>query len=180
MRSSGQDREGDAEGRVRPLAGQGVSTGRDPVTGRRAQRTITGPTRKTVEAEVRRIGTAVDNGTYARPWDGTVAEVLDDYLKAAAFEREANTVLSYTKALLPARDRLGRRKARSVTRQDIEDLRDWMLTEGRRRGGKPGTALGPRSVRLTLGRLSAAFEQACRDGRLAVNPCRYVRQPSQP
>lgn len=55
-----------------------------------------------------------------------------------------------------------------------------MLTEGRRRGGKPGTPLGPRSVRLTLGRLSAAFELACMDSRLAANPCRYVKLPSQP
>jgi len=67
-----------------------------------------------------------------------------------------------------------------VTRQDIERFRDWMLAEGRRRGGKPGTPLGPRSVRLTLGRLSAAFEMACRDNRLAVNACQYVRLPSQP
>ena len=63
--------------------------------------------------------------------------------------------------------------------RDIEQLRDWMLEQGRRRGGKPGTGLGARSVRLTLGRLSAAFEQACQDGRLAANPCRYVKLPSQ-
>jgi hypothetical protein len=138
---------------------RGVSTGKDPVTGKRTQRTITGPTKKAVEAEVRRIGVAVDKGTYTKPWDGTVAEILDDYLESVAFERGANTGLSYAKALLPARDRLGRRLARSVTLKDIEHLRDWMLTEGRRRGGKPGTPLGPRSVRLTLGHLAAAFER---------------------
>jgi integrase len=159
---------------------RGVSTGTDPVTGRRTQRTITGKTKREVEAEVKRIGVAVDNRTYVKPWDGTVAEVIDAYLASAAFEREANTVLSYTKALLPVRDRLGSRNARSVTRQDIEQLRDWMLAEGRRCGGKPGTPLGPRSVRLTLSRLSAAFELACRDGRMAANPCRYVDLPSQP
>lgn len=54
-----------------------------------------------------------------------------------------------------------------------------MLTAGRRRGGKPGTGLGARSVRLTLGRLSAAFELACRDGKLARNPCQYVPLPRQ-
>jgi hypothetical protein len=42
----------------------------------------------------------------------------------------------------------------------IRFLVDWMLTSGRKRGGKPGTGLGPRSVRLTLGRLKAAFEMA--------------------
>jgi integrase len=78
------------------------------------------------------------------------------------------------------RERLGQHKLQSITRQDIEALRDWMLTEGRRRGGEPGSGLGPRSVRLTLGRLSAAFELACQDGKLNANPARYVRLPSQP
>lgn len=54
-----------------------------------------------------------------------------------------------------------------------------METSGRRRGGKVGTGLGPRSVRLTFGRLKAAFELACRDRRLAANPCQYAEQPDQ-
>jgi integrase len=77
------------------------------------------------------------------------------------------------------RERLGNRAARSITREDIEALRDWMLTEGRKRGGKPGSGLGARSVRLTLGRLSAAFTLAIRDRRLSVNPCAYVALPAQ-
>jgi integrase len=68
----------------------------------------------------------------------------------------------------------------SITREDIEGLRDWMLTAGRKRGGKPGTGLGARSVRLTISRLSAAFEQAVDDGKLARNPCRGVRLPKLP
>jgi integrase len=167
------------DGSVRWRA-RGVSTGRDPATGKRTQRTITAKTKKEVQAEVARITGKVADGTYTPRWDGLVSEVIDDYLKSAAFEREANTRLSYTKALLPARERLGQRKARSITRQDVEQLRDWMLAEGRRRGGKPGTGLGPRSVQLTLGRLSAAFELACQDNRLAANPCRYVKLPGTP
>jgi integrase len=50
---------------------------------------------------------------------------------------------------------------------------------GRKRGGRPGTGLSARSARLTLGRLSAAFEMACEDNRLQANPCRYVRLPAQ-
>ena len=68
-------------------------------------------------------------------------------------------------------------RASAVTRQDIEGLRDWMTTGGRRRGGTPGAGLGPRSVRLTIGRLSAAYEQAIDDGKLARNPCRKVPLP---
>ncbi len=46
------------DGTVRCRA-RGVSTSKDPVTGRRTQRTITGKTKKKVETEVRRIGHAV-------------------------------------------------------------------------------------------------------------------------
>jgi integrase len=52
-----------------------------------------------------------------------------------------------------------------------------MLASGRKRGGKPGSGLGARSVRLTISRLSAAFEQAADDGKVTRNPCRGVRLP---
>jgi integrase len=127
-----------------------------------------------------RTSTAVTEGTYVPPWDGTVSELIDAYLKAVGFGREANTVLSYRNALEPARERLGHKRAKAITRQIIEDeLRDWMLTEGRRRGGKRGTGLGARSVILTIGRFAAAFELACRDRKLAHNPCQYVELPRQ-
>ena len=55
------------DGSVRWRA-RGVSTGRDPVTGSRTQRTISGATKGEVEREVRKIGVAVDRGTYTKPW----------------------------------------------------------------------------------------------------------------
>jgi integrase len=54
---------------------------------------------------------------------------------------------------------------------------DWILTSGRRRGGQAGTGLGPRSVRLTLGRLKAAFEMAVDEGRLVRNVVKLVTPP---
>ena len=168
-----------ADGKSVRWRARGVNTGGGPDC-KRHQVTITGKTKKEVELEVARITGKVADRTYTPKWDGTVAEVLDDYLKSAAFEKEANTRLSYEKALLPVREQLGNRKVRSITRDDVEQSRNWMLAEGRRRGGKRGTGLGPRSVQLTMGRLSAAFEQACRDNRLAANPCRWVPVPSQP
>ena len=48
--------------------------------------------------------------------------------------------MSYRDAFRPVRERLGNRKLQSVTKADIENLVDWMLTSGRKRGGKPGTA----------------------------------------
>ena len=106
-------------------------------------------------------------------------DALDAYLASALFEREAATAVSYTGALLPVRERLGRRKLQSLTRADVEALRDWLLTSGRRRGGTPGTGLGARSVALTLGRLKAALAMACADGWLARNPAEHVRPPRQ-
>ncbi|HTX28862.1 MAG TPA: tyrosine-type recombinase/integrase [Streptosporangiaceae bacterium] len=167
-----------ADGKTIRWRAQGVSAGKDPATGKRMQRTVTGKTQKEVRDEVARITGKVADRTYVRPSKATVADVINAYLKTASFEAEANTVLSNRVSLLPALDRLGDRQARSVTRADIEELRDYLLSSGRRRGGKPGTGLSPRSVRLTLGRLSAAFDQACEDGKLSVNPCRYVRKPA--
>jgi hypothetical protein len=48
---------------------------------------------------------------------------------------------NYEDAFRPVRERLGTRPLQSITKADIEDLMDWMLTAGRRRGGKPGTGL---------------------------------------
>ena len=119
------------------------------------------------------------SGTFTDRTAETVNEALDAYLESACFERAANTRVSYAGALLPVRERLGARKLQSITRKDVEELRDWMLTSGRRRGGTPGTPLGARSVRLTLGRFRAALEMACQDGRLARNPAEHVRLPKQ-
>ena len=157
-----------------------LDVGRDPVTGKRRQRRYTFARMKDARAELGRLTGAVADGTFTDRSRETVSEALDAYLASACFERADNTRVSYTNALLPVRERLGRRKLQSLTRKDIEDLRDWMLAQGRRRGGIPGTPLGPRSARLTLGRLKATLEMACQDGRLAANPARYVRMPAQP
>jgi integrase len=155
-----------------------VDIGRDE-NGRRQQLTRTFDTKREARAELSRIRHQRNEGTYVKPSKTTVSELLDSYLRAACFEKEENTKVSYRNALLPVRERLGTREAQSITRGDIEELRDWMLASGRRRGGKPGTGLSARSVRLTLGRLSAAFEMAVEDGQLARNPVRHVKPPKQ-
>jgi integrase len=76
------------------------------------------------------------------------------------------------------RERLGGRHLQTITRADVENLVTWMLTSGRRRGGKAGSGLSARSVRLTLGRLTAALEDAVAEGKLGRNPARYVKPPT--
>ncbi len=107
------------------------------------------------------------------------SQLCDRYLDHATYGKSENTKESYRIALLPVRDMYGDRKARDLDRTDIEALRDHMLSAGRRRGGKPGTGLGTRSVRLTLGRLSAAYELAIRDRKLSHNPVRFAALPAQ-
>jgi integrase len=157
-----------------------ADVGADPVTSRRRQRTYTFRRMKDARAELGRLTGAVADGTFVDRSRETLSQALDKYLASAVFERSANTAASYRNCLLPVRERLGHRKLQSITRADIEQLRDWMLAEGRKRGGEPGTGLGAPSVRQTLGRLRAALELACMDGRLAVNPARYVRMPAMP
>ena len=168
-----------ADGKTVRYRARGVSVGRDPVTGKRMQRTISGAKKKDVEAEVRKIGHQVDKGTYTRPWDGTVAELCDSYLRVACRGREANTQVAYRHALRIPRQRLGARRAMSVSKDDIENLVDFALTQGRARGGKPGTGLGTATVRMMISQLSAAFEMAVDDDKMARNPCRKVRVKSK-
>jgi hypothetical protein len=163
------------DGSVRWRA-RGVSVGKDPATGKRMQRTITCRTQKELRAELNRVGYAVDRGTYAKPWDGTVAELIDGYLDNGAGVWEANTRVSYANALQPAREWFGRRKARAIVREDVEDYKRHLQMAGRRRGGARGTGLSPRSVNLALGQLQAAFDLAERDGKIARNPVRFVKR----
>ena len=52
-----------------------------------------------------------------------------------------------------------------------------MATSGRKRGGKAGTGLGPRSIGLTLGRLTAALESALLEGLVVRNVAKLVAPP---
>jgi integrase len=153
-----------------------VDIGHDE-NGKRQQITRTFDKLKEARAELSRIRHEMDRGTFVKPSELTVSEYLDEYFTGATRGRRESTKASYRYAFLPVRERLGARKLQSITKADIEDLVDWMLTAGRRRGGEPGTALGARSVRLTLGRLKAAFEMAVNEGKLVRNVVKLVQPP---
>ncbi len=148
-------------------------------TEKRKQETHTFAKLSDAKAELARLTYQSDTGEYAGRWNGTVSDLIDRYLKHAGDGAEENTKLSYRNALAPARERLGGLRARDVDREHIREFKDWMLASGRRRGGRPGTALSARSVRPTMGRLSAAYELAIIDRKLTYNPVRYVRLPRQ-
>lgn len=152
-----------------------TDTGRDPVTGRRRQKTHTFDRKKDAERELARIRHQRNTGTYVADSKTTVGEFLDEYLQGATRGRRASTARNYRDSFRCVREKLGDRPLQSVTKADVEDLVDYMRTAGRKRGGKPGTGLGPRSINLTLGRLVAAFEVAVNEGRLARNVAKLVQ-----
>jgi len=153
-----------------------VDIGRDD-DGKRQQLTRTFGKLKEARAELSRIRDETNKGTYIKPSAETVNDYLDGYLRGATRDRRATTKENYRHAFGPVRERLGARELQSITKRDIDDLIDWMQASGRRRGGKPGTALGARSVRLTLGRLTAALEMAVCEGKLVRNVAKLVEPP---
>ncbi len=118
--------------------------GRDQETGKRKQITRTFDRKKDADAELARVTHQRATGAYVAPSKLTLDRMLDEFLASATFEREEATRSNYAHALRVPRERLGGRVVQSITRQDIEALRDFMLTAGRRRGGQPGTGLGTR------------------------------------
>jgi Site-specific recombinase XerD len=154
-----------------------VDVGRDPVTGRRTQLTRTFDTRREAKAERGRMLHESARGTFVRPRKLTVSAYLDEWIEGATRNVRPATKRSYADALAPVRARIGAMQLQDVTKADIERLVTWMATSGRKRGGKPGTGLGARSIGLMLGRLTAALETALLEGLVVRNVARLVKPP---
>jgi integrase len=154
-----------------------VDIGRDPETGKRQQKTFTSDTKREARAEYDKIRHETNQSTYIKPTKITVSEYLNEWMEGATRRLRDSSKRSYFDALRPAHERLGSIPMQKVTKADIERMVTWMETSGRRRGGKPGTGLGPRSVQLTLGRLTAAFEMAALEGVIPRNVAKLVKPP---
>jgi hypothetical protein len=108
--------------------------------GRRKQLTRTFDTRRDAREELSRVRHETNLGTYVKPSKETVNAYLDGYLKGATRDLRASTKRNYEDALWPVRERLGTRPLQSITKSDVEDLVDWILTAGRRRNASRGLA----------------------------------------
>lgn len=156
-----------------------VDVGTDPATGKRRQITKTYDGKREAERELARVLTEVDRGTFAGPSKITVGEYLDDWLRSAVRGKSPNTESAYRHGLAPARERLGAKQLQKLTTRDVEDLVDWMLTSGRKRGGQPGTPLSPRAVQITLSKLRSALDSAVHRRLVAYNVAGPVKCPAQ-
>ncbi len=155
-----------------------VDIGSDPITGKRQQKTYTYDLKREAIAERSKIINETAQGTYVRPSKMTLSAYLDEWLPPVVRDLSENTKRSYADALRPARERLGHKQLQALTKADIEQLVTWMLTSGRKRGGKVGTGLSGRSVALTLGRLTAALKTALDEGKVVRNVAALVKPPA--
>jgi integrase len=156
-----------------------IDIGRDPKTNKRRQLTKTYDTKKEARTEYAKIKHQTDEGTFVGPAKITVSDWLDTWLKSATIDVERATAANYADALLPVRERLGDRRLQQLSEEDIDELVSWMLTSGRKRGGKVGTGLGVRSVELTLGRLRTALTVAVRRKLVVRNVAQYTQIPRE-
>ncbi|MEU0660277.1 tyrosine-type recombinase/integrase [Streptomyces lavendulocolor] len=153
-----------------------VDAGRD-ADGHRKQITITKDTKTEVKEERARIISQRAAGTFVAPNKLTVDTLVEMWLKAATRDVELATKRSYEDAMRYVQTHLGGKRLQELTEDDVESLIDWMLTSARRRGGKPGTGVGERTVSLTLGRLRAALNLAVRRQLVARNVAEHVTIP---
>ena len=141
-----------ADGSVRYRLVVDIGHGPD---GKRKQLTRTFDKLKDARTELSKIRHQTADGTYVKPSKITVSEYLDEYLVGATRGRRESTKVCYRNAFQPVRDRLGDRPLQSITKADIEDLVDWMLNSGRRRGGehrnRARCPLGPADPRTAQG-----------------------------
>lgn len=134
---------------------------------------------KDAKAEYSRITHEVGRKTFVMPAKLTLNQYLDEFVPGHVRGMEKASVRNYSDALRPARERLGERLLQSIEKRDIERLVEWMLTSGRKMGGKPGTGLSARSVQLTLGALQTALDMAVMERRIPLNPVRLVKRPKR-
>jgi integrase len=155
-----------------------VDAGRN-TAGKRVQVYRSFGTKKDAKAEYARIVREVHEHRFAAPDKITVSMYLDRWEPAHGRDLEDGSRAVIRHALRPVRERLGARRLQSVTRTDVDQLVDWMLASGRKRGGRPGTGLSPRSVQLTLVAFQRACDDAIEDRIISINPCRRVKRPRQ-
>lgn len=160
----------------------GTITVTDKKTGKpklqRKQKTHTYNGKREAEKALSKILSEVNGGTFVIPAKTTLNDLCEEWLRSKR-GKAVNTIAAYTNGLKPARERLGEKPAQKVSVKDVNDLMDWMLTSGRKRGGQPGTGLGPRSAAITLAKLRAVYAWAMKQTLVTNNPAAMVDMPEQ-
>ena len=152
-----------------------VDAGRDPLTGRRRQRTRTfhGTRREADRACAEFVTQATNEGVPGAPAT-TVGELIEQWWIHAEPNLSPNTALGYRSKidqyLFPA---LGSIPLRKLTTHRLDQFYQAL----RERGGRDGQGLAPNTVRSTHAIVHRACEQAIRWGWLARSPATHAEVP---
>jgi hypothetical protein len=156
-----------------------VYAGRDPITGRKRQKSVTVATRAEARHAEARLITEVGAGQHRSGTSTrTVAELLDRWLEWRQSVRPISptTVNGYRgyidRSILPSLGRL------QVGQLDAATL-DTFYARLRRQGGKDGRPLAASSVRQIHAILSGALTRAVVWGWISHNPARLASPPSR-
>jgi integrase len=157
-----------------------VELDKDPVTGKRRQRWHSGyRKKKDAERALTELLTAKDNGTYVPKSRQTVAEYVEEWLKAIAPTVRPSTHYSYSRNLLHVVPRIGSAPLAAVDAGTLNQLYAGLLAEGRR--DYAGGGLSPRTVRYIHTIIHTIIHRALKDAvkwqRLARNPADAADPP---
>lgn len=151
-----------------------VDAGRDE-NDKRIQLTVTRDTAKECRNERDRILHQRAAGTFIAPNKITLGEWLDQWLEYKRRDVEETTIRAYQLALVHVRDRIGHVPLQQLTEDQIQEFIDDVVSNGRRRGGEPGTRLAVSTVEGILTRLREALGRAVVRKLIATSPAKYVR-----
>jgi len=154
-----------------------VYAGRDPITGRKRQKSISVASRAEAKQAEARLITEVGAGQHRATSNRTVAELLEGWLEWRQSVRPISptTVATYRgyidRAILPTFGKL------QLSRLDAATL-DAFYAHLRKQGGKGGRPMAASSVHQVHAILSGALNRAVVWGWIAHNPARLATPPS--
>jgi len=154
-----------------------VYAGRDPITGRKRQKSVTVATRAEAKQAEARLVTEVGAGQHRGTRSKTIAELIQRWLEWRQSVRPISptTVATYRgyidRVILPALGKL------PLGRLDAATL-DAFYAQLRKQGGKGGRPMAASSVRQVHAILSGALGRAVVWGWVTQNPARLATPPS--
>ena len=157
--------------------------GRDPVSGKRQSRHVTFKgTKQEAQAELNRLLSRRNEGTYVDPTKMSVAEYLEHWLSADIERRVAAKTANRHRGIVRHQisPRIGHIPMRKLSAVHIEAFETQLQRNGYVKGKKRGRSLTAQTVLHVHRALSQALGHAVRTGVLFKNPAEQVKPPRPP
>jgi len=157
--------------------------GRDPISGKRISRYVNFQgTKREAQAELNRLLSRRNEGTYIDPTKMTVGEYLQHWLVVHVDRRVAAKTAARHRGIVQHQiaPRLGNVPMRKLTAVHIEAFEANLQREGYVKGRKRGQGLTAQTVLHVHRTLSQALAHAVKTGVLFKNPAEQVKPPRPP